>query len=154
MLLDGSTTKVWAAISVPVTAAWDWLARPMRYKAVHDFCVATQSGDAARLASMLHDRSAVIVDAGDDQHRAIRVVRGAYDAVPLLLHGFAASPGVVIDERSVNGQAGLMLRRGDETIAAVTVDFTGRLISMVWVQLRPPNLRHWNHVRPPDARAA
>jgi hypothetical protein len=146
MSLDEKGQKARTALSTAWTVVWDWLVRPMRYKAVHDFRVAAQSRDAARLASLLHDRSAVVVDAGDPEHAAIRVVHGAYEAIALLLHGMAARPGLLIEERSVNGQAGLMLRRDDELIAAITVDFTGGLISTVWVRLHPQRLRHWNHV--------
>ena len=48
--------------------------------------------------------------------------------------------------RAVNAQAGLMLSRGGETIAAMTLDFTRGLISTVWIRLRPEVLRHWNTV--------
>ena len=68
------------------------------------------------------------------------------DAITLLVHGMAARPGLVIDELAVNAQAGLMLSRGDETIAAMTIDFTGGLVSMVWIRLRPVRLRHGNAV--------
>jgi RNA polymerase sigma-70 factor (ECF subfamily) len=89
---------------------------------------------------------AVVVDRGDRQHPAIRVVRGAYEAVALLMHGMAPKPDVVIEERAVNAQAGLMLNRGNRTIAAMTVDFTGGLISVVWIRLHPEQLRHWVEV--------
>jgi hypothetical protein len=134
------------AIQMPLTAAWDWLARPTHYRAVHKFRVAAQSGDAVQLAPLLHRRSAVVVDAGGAEQPEVLVVRGAYDSIALLLHGMAEQPGLVIDERSVNGQAGLMLNRGDEVIAAITVDFTGRFISTVWIRLHPQPLKHWNHV--------
>ena len=135
-----------AAIVAFWTAVWDWVARPMHYRAVHKFRVAAQSGHGAELASLLDEKSAVVVDAGAERHTAIRVVRGAYEAIALLLHGMSGKPGLVISERSVNGQAGLMLFRGGEAIATITVDFTGRIISTVWIRLNPHELRHWNHV--------
>ena len=107
---------------------------------------AAENGDAERLGTLLDPGVAVVVDDGDQHHPAIRVVRGVRDAITLLLHGMAAKPGLVIDERAVNAQAGLMLSRGDETIAAMAIDFTGGLISMVWIRLRPVKLRHGNEV--------
>ena len=124
----------------------DWLHRPLHHKAVHAFRRAAESGDTERLASLLDPGVTVVVDAGDRDQPMVRVVRGAYEAIALLMHGMAAKPGLVIDERSVNAQAGLMLSRGGETIAAMTVDFTRGLISMVWIRLRPEKLRHWNEV--------
>lgn len=120
--------------------------RPLHHKAVHAFRDAAENGDVDRLASLLDPDVAVVVDRGDREHPAIRIVRGAYEAIALLIHGMAGKPDVVIEERAVNAQAGLMLNRGDRTIAAMTVDFTGGLISVVWIRLRPEQLRHWNEV--------
>ncbi|SEC12892.1 RNA polymerase sigma-70 factor, ECF subfamily [Paramicrobacterium humi] len=125
---------------------WDWLARPMHYSAVHEFRVASESGDPVSLAALLDPAVAVVVDAGEESDSSIRVVGGVGDAVALLVHGMAPRPGLVIEERSVNGQAGLMLNHGDEASAAITIDFTGHLISAVWIRLRAQRLRHWNHV--------
>jgi hypothetical protein len=124
----------------------DRLHRPLHHRAVHAFRRAAENGDTEQLAALLDPRVAVVVDAGDRDQHMVRVVRGAYEAMALLIHGMAAKPGLVIDERPVNAQAGLMLRRGDETIAAMTVDFTRGLISMVWIRLSPERVRHWNHV--------
>lgn len=122
------------------------LMRPLHHRAVHQFRDAAENGDADRLASLLDPDVAIVVDRGDRQNPAIRVVRGAYEAVALLVHGMAAEPDVVIEERAVNAQAGLTLNRGNRTIAAMTVDFTGGLISVVWIRLRPEQLRHWVEV--------
>ncbi|HEY6800456.1 MAG TPA: hypothetical protein VI121_07415 [Agromyces sp.] len=122
------------------------LMRPLHHRAVHEFRDAAENGDADRLTSLLDPEVAVVVDRGDRQHPAIRVVRGAYEAVALLMHGMAPKPDVVIEERAVNAQAGLMLNRGNRTIAAMTVDFTGGLISVVWIRLHPEQLRHWVEV--------
>lgn len=120
--------------------------RPLHHRAVHKFRDAAENGHADRLVSLLDPDVAVVVDRGDREDAAIRVVRGAYEATALLIHGMAAKPDVVIEERAVNAQAGLMLNRGNRTIAAMTVDFTGGLISVVWIRLRPQQLRHWNEV--------
>ena len=131
--------RLWAAM-------WEWLARPNRYRAVRSFGTAAASGDPARLTPLLDPAIAVVVDSGDEDHPAIRVVDGVYDAGALLLHGFAVKPGIQLVERPVNGQAGLILTRDGELSATVTVDFTGRLVSMVWIRLQPEKLRHWNRI--------
>lgn len=86
----------------------------------------------------------MVVGSGETEPQTIRVVGGTYDAVALLMHGLGAQPGLEITERSINGQAGLTVSRGGEVTAAINVDFTGRLISMVWIQLQPEMLRNWN----------
>ena len=126
--------------------AWEWLARPTRYRAVRRFRIAAASGDMTRLASMLQPDVAVVVDAGHAGHLSIRVVEGVHDAIAMLVHGLAEKPGRAITERSVNGQAGLVVSHDDTATATMTVDFTGQLISVVWIRLRPEMQRHWNTV--------
>jgi hypothetical protein len=128
------------------TAAADWVTRPNRHKGVHNFSMAAESADLTRLASLLDPEVAVVVDDGHAPDSATRVVCGISDATTLLVHGMAAGRGLVIEERSINGQAGLLLNHDDETVAAINVDFRGRLISVVWIRLHPRKLRHWNRV--------
>ena len=127
-------------------AAWEWLARPLHYRAVHRLHVAAETGDRERLRAMLAPTVSVVVDSGRGDASGVRVVQGIEDASVLLEHGFARPEGVLVDERSVNGQAGLIVSRAGAPIASVAVDFTGRRISMVWVRLDPVHRRHWNSV--------
>lgn len=127
-------------------AAWEWLARPLHYRAVHQLHVAAETGDRGRLRAMLAPTVSVVVDSGGGGAPGVRVVQGIEDASALLEHGFARPDGASVDERSVNGQAGLIISRAGAPIAAVAVDFTGRHISMVWVRLDPVGRRHWNSV--------
>lgn len=131
---------------MPWAAAWEWLVRPNHYRAVHSLRMAAERGDAQRLASFLDPRVSIVVDSGDAEHPTIRVVNGVRDAIALLVHGMGARPGRVVVERSVNGQAGLVLSSDDEAEAAIAVDFTGRLVSMMWIRLQPRMQRHWNAV--------
>lgn len=133
--------------ATPWAVVWEWLARPNRYRAVRRFRLAAQSGDPTQLAPLLAPGIAVVVDAGENlTEPTIRVVTGLDDAVALLLHGMAAQSGLRVLERSVNGQAGLILTQYDQAGAAMTVDFTGRLINVIWIRLQPERLRHWNRV--------
>jgi hypothetical protein len=131
---------------MPWAAAWEWLVRPNHYRAVHALRIAAERGDAPRLASLLDPAVAVVVDSGDTEHPTIRVINGVHDAIALLLHGMSPRPGRGITERSVNGQAGLILNSDNTAEAAVTLDFTGRLVSVMWIRLQPRIQRHWNAV--------
>ena len=112
-----------------------WPVRSSHRRTVHELRVAAQSGDSERLATLLQPGVAVVVESGQTDAPQIRMVNGAYDAVAVLRHGLAAQPGLVVAERPVNGYAGLVLSRGDRQTAAVTVDFSGRLIGSVWIRL-------------------
>ena len=77
---------------------------------------------------MLAPDVAVVVDSGDDVDPAIRVVRGPDDATVLLMHGMADPPGIVMTERPVNDQPGLVLEQDREPTAVMTIDFTAGLL--------------------------
>ena len=116
---------------------WERILRPARHRAVHTLRVAAERGDADRLGALLDPEVAVVVESGDTENPRIRMVTGAYDAVPVLVHGLATRQGQVVYERPVNGYAGLLLSRNDQHTAAVTVDFAGRLIRSVWIRVSP-----------------
>lgn len=126
-------------------SAWEWVALPWHHSAVHRLRSAVEAGDPERLRALLAPTVAVVVDSGQED-RGARVVHGTHDAVALLAHGFASQDGILVQERAVNSQAGLMLVRSGRPIASVAVDFTGRLVSLVWVRLDPAALRHGNTV--------
>ncbi|GAB3798555.1 hypothetical protein GCM10028798_10980 [Humibacter antri] len=128
------------------TAAWRSIVESRTHRAVHDLHLAAERGDSARVASLLAPNVAVVVDAGDDEHPHAQIVRGTDDAVMVLLHGLAHQPGVIVLERPVNDQPGLVLQRDGEPIAVMTIDFMARLAVVLWIRLRPAKLRHWMHV--------
>ena len=127
-------------------SVWEWLARPLHYRAVHQLHVAAETHDRDRLRSLLAPTVSVVVDSGTGDPAGVRVVQGFEDATVVLEHGFAEMAGVLVDERSVNSQAGLIITRSGAPIASVAVDFTGRLITMIWVRLDPVGRRHWNTI--------
>ncbi|MCI0157077.1 hypothetical protein KNO15_10255 [Leifsonia shinshuensis] len=127
-------------------ATWEWLAMPLHYRAVHRLHVAAETGDRARLSALLAPTVSVVVDSGTGVASGVRVIQGVADATVVLEHGFKRMDGVLVDERSVNNQAGLIISRAGAPIASVAVDFTGRLVSTVWVRLDPAGRRHWNTV--------
>jgi hypothetical protein len=117
------------------------------HQAVRDFRLAAERRDMQRLASLLDPDVAVVVDSGGTKNpTTVRMVRGTYDAIALLVLGLGQQPGVSVSERSVSGQAGLMVSRHGEVTAAITIDFRGPLLSVVWIRLQPEVLRHWNSV--------
>lgn len=116
---------------------WEWFARPFHYAAVRRLRTAAQEQDLPALSALLHPGVTVAVTAVHDGQEDTIVARGTRDAAPVLLHGFRGGPDVVVFEQAVNGQAGLAMTGRDGLDALITVDFTGRLVSLVWVRLRP-----------------
>lgn len=123
-------------------ALWEWVGRPTHYAAVRKLRTLAQDQDLPALVATLHPDVAVAVTSTRGGQEKTVVARGTRDAAPVLLHGFRGGPGVDVAERSVDGQAGLVMRSGDEVTAMITVDFTGRLVSLVWVRLHPDNVHH------------
>jgi len=126
--------------------AWEWLVRPLHYGAVRRLRLAAQQGDGPLLASMLARDVALVVQSTRGETERVMVVRGPRDVVAALQHGMTAPRNAVAEERSVNGQAGIVITSGERASAVLTVDFTGRLVSMIWVRLHPDLLKHWNRV--------
>lgn len=118
-----------------------------RHAIVHGLGEAGAAGDLDRLRSLLHPGVAVVVDrggAGDGTSPGadVRVVHGLDDAATVLAAGLAAGPGVVVQERAVNSRPGLLVTRSGTPVAALAVDVTGALVTLVWVRLNPAPLRH------------
>jgi hypothetical protein len=123
-----------------------WLPRPAHFRAVHEFHTAAAHGDLAKLQLLLDPNVAVVIAAERVGRPAAWVVRGVEEASRLLSRGLAVRPGLRVDERSVNDQAGLVLHERGRAIAAMTLDFTHGQISSVWIRLQPELLRHGNRV--------
>jgi hypothetical protein len=107
---------------------------------------AAEARDGEQLRALLAPTVSVVIDSGSGEASGVRVFQGVEDAQVVLEHGFARSADVLVKEASVNSQAGLIISRAGTTTACVAVDFTGRLITMIWVRLEPAARRHWNTI--------
>ena len=107
---------------------------------------AAEARDGELLRRLLAPTVSVVIDSGSGGASGVRVFQGIEDAQVVLEHGFARSADVLVKEASVNSQAGLIISRAGTPTACVAVDFTGRLISMIWVRLDPAVRRHWNTI--------
>jgi len=122
----------------------DWLpaVRTNRRRTVAALRRSAAARDLAGLRSLLDPEIAVVVDAGEPDRARVRVVRGVDDASALLTHALSARGGQDVAERPVNDRPGLVVSRDGRPTAAIAVDLTGHLISVVWVRLHPVPLRH------------
>jgi RNA polymerase sigma-70 factor (ECF subfamily) len=115
--------------------------RGHRRRTVGALRAAASDRDLRRLRELLAPDVAVVVDAGRPDRAKVRVVRGPEDASLLLVHALSAREGLEVAERPVNDRPGLVVSRGGRPTAAIAVDLTDRLVSVVWVRLDPAPLR-------------
>lgn len=133
-----------------VRACWEAtvgrIVRPPHHRTVDALRTALIERDTDGVESLLRDDVALVVDPGPSSDSSMRILTGRRVATAALLHGTDGGRSVSLEVRSVNGQAGLVLRSGHETTSVVCVDLTGGLISALWIRLRPDQLRHGNHI--------
>ncbi len=82
-------------------------------------------------------------DGGGKLRTADRPVRGRAEVTRAVLALLAPRPGTHVDERSVNGSAGLVVRVDDRVAAVVLWRARDRVIADLRLVLDPAELRGW-----------
>lgn len=110
---------------------------------VRSFKAAWETGDIAALIHLLDPEATVVADGGGIVSALARPVRGA----ERIARGFMAlsklRPGATIDEAVVNGEAGLVLRDGDELLAVISLSVADAGIDRLWAMRNPEKLSAW-----------
>jgi len=118
-------------------------AAPGRAALVRDFKRAWEAADIAGLVGLLDPRATMVADGGGMARTVLRPVEGA---APIARHMIAVAdraPGMAIQERTVNGQPGLVARHGDVVVAVAAFDVVDDRITRIWVVRNPEKLRSW-----------
>jgi RNA polymerase sigma-70 factor (ECF subfamily) len=105
---------------------------------------AAMAQDELRVRATLHPDITVTVDGGGKVTAAPSPVRGVDEAARVLIRVISAGPAVSVTEQSVNGQAGLVFRRGEIVVGVLSLNVRAGSIRDVWIVLNPDKLRHWN----------
>lgn len=123
-------------IPAPQTAQRELLAR---------FLQAARTGDLDGLEQLFAADVASVSDGNGAKHIARRVVVGA-EPVAKFIAAFSTWywAGVDLQWTTTNGQAGAILRRGDELLGAVTVVASDAGIDQVLWMMNPAKLRGWH----------
>lgn len=111
---------------------------------VHGFKTAWQTGDLAALVRILDPDAVAITDGGGLVPALIEPVVGADAIAEFLLRVRDGRSGLTLEETSVNGQPGLVVRTGDETLAVLAFDTTDQHITRLWSVRNPEKLRAWS----------
>ncbi|MFF7214761.1 hypothetical protein ACFZAU_30175 [Streptomyces sp. NPDC008238] len=112
-------------------------------EAVRAFRKACESHDLRLLAGLLAPDVSAVFDGGGRIRTPERPVGGADDVTRCLGGLLAPRDGVVIAEATFNGRAGLVVGRGGEAAAAISLDVRGDRVVNVWLVLNPDKLRGW-----------
>jgi hypothetical protein len=145
-ILSAARTTTGAATVSPWLGVWEWIARPVHYRMVRRLRLAAEARAVVPLQELLSPEVAVVVESTEPDAVGPRVITGRGAAATALVHGMSARPGRRIVERSVNGQAGLLVSDDGRPAALMSIDVTGRLVSVVWIRLHPEVMRRWNRV--------
>lgn len=113
---------------------------------VHDDVVrrlaaARQSGEVVAIGAALDPDVVAVCDSGGRVRAPIRPVHGAAN-VARLLHALLSGTELTIE--TVNGRAGLVIRRAGIAVAVIAVSCDEGRAATVWVVLNPVKLRGWH----------
>ncbi|MGY1692971.1 RNA polymerase sigma factor SigJ [Geodermatophilus sp. SYSU D01105] len=110
---------------------------------VRRFKDAWEAKDIDALVGLLDPGATTIADGGGVVSAALRPIRGAADTARLLVGILERSPGLSVLERTVNGQAGLVVQEHGATVAVLAFDVAGGYVQHIWAVRNPHKLRPW-----------
>ncbi|TYK46942.1 hypothetical protein [Actinomadura decatromicini] len=155
----------------PEDGTRDWMSRFPRQDpsdpallARHDhvarrFAAACGSGDAAALRTVLAADAMVVSDGGGKVRAPVHPTHGADAVARFVTTLLACRPGTgqsgpgesgpgecgtAVTVESVNGRAGVVLRRAGQAVAVVGVSVADARVTAVWIVLNPDKLRRWH----------
>ncbi|HET6707482.1 MAG TPA: RNA polymerase subunit sigma-24, partial [Amycolatopsis sp.] len=94
------------------------------------------------LVGLLDPAATLTADGGGVVRAALRPIEGG-ELVARYVADLAAAGVLTLAERTVNGEPGLLLRRGDELSAVWSFDVSGGRITRIWAMRNPEKLRPW-----------
>ncbi|MBO2456311.1 RNA polymerase sigma factor SigJ [Actinomadura violacea] len=110
---------------------------------VRSFMHALESGDVDALVGLLDPAATLTADGGGQVRTALRPIEGGAQiaqACADLLHRFG---GLTLQERTVNGQPGLIARQHGVLVTVYAFEFSGGRIKHIWAIRNPDKLRPW-----------
>jgi RNA polymerase sigma-70 factor (ECF subfamily) len=108
---------------------------------VREFATACDAGSIEVVRAMLTPNAVAVSDGGGKVTAALSPARGADAAARCVTE--LLQRGTAVSVEPVNGQAGVVLRRGGIVVGVVSLGLTGAKVSAVWIVLNPDKLRYW-----------
>lgn len=110
---------------------------------VSSFRAAWETGDVAALIHLLDPDATVVADGGGIVSATVRPIRGAERIARGFMGLSKQRPNATIDEVVVNGEAGLVLKDGDELLAVISLSVTDARVDRLWAMRNPEKLSAW-----------
>jgi hypothetical protein len=113
-------------------------------RVVRRFAEACRRGDVTALAAVLDVDAVATGDGGGLVPGPDGPAHGAADVARMVMTWLCGRAGAELTVESVNGRAGLALRRGSRAIAVVGAETAGAKITALWIVLNPAKLGGWH----------
>jgi RNA polymerase sigma-70 factor (ECF subfamily) len=111
---------------------------------VRDFKQAWEAGDIDTLIGLLDPGATFTADGGGQVRTTLHPIEGGEQIAHYIVDiAGRSSDDVMILERTVNGQPGLMAQRGGVTVAVYAFDVADDQIKHIWAIRNPDKLRPW-----------
>lgn len=118
---------------------------PKRHaRVLHRFAGACADGDQATIECLLAADVIVVGDGGGKVRTPVIPVQGAAESARFVGALLCGHEHVAVTTESVNGRSGLVLRRGGEALAVVSLSVAHAHITAVWITVNPDKLRSWH----------
>jgi RNA polymerase sigma-70 factor (ECF subfamily) len=110
---------------------------------VRDFKKAWEAKDIGALISLLDPDATVTADGGGLVSAALHPIDGNEQIARYIVDLAARAPGLILLERTVNGQPGLVAQQDGVTVTVFAFDISGGRIARIWAVRNPDKLRPW-----------
>jgi RNA polymerase sigma-70 factor (ECF subfamily) len=110
---------------------------------VRDFKKAWEAKDIGALISLLDPDATVTADGGGLVSAALHPIDGNEQIARYIVGLAARAPGLILLERTVNGQPGLVAQQDGVTVTVFAFDISGGRIARIWAVRNPDKLRPW-----------
>lgn len=120
-------------------------AAPTAHRAdlVRDFKAAWEAKDIDALVALLDPDAAMIADGGGLVSAALRPIEGGDRVARYCVDLADTTSGLLMVERTVNGQPGLVAQLHGLTVTVLAFDVAGDRIKHIWAVRNPEKLRSW-----------
>ena len=110
---------------------------------VKDFKQAWEAKDISVLIGLLDPEATAIADSGGLAKAHLRPIEGSEQIARAYVDIAGRAPNVMILERTVNGQPGLVAQLDGATVTVFAFDIAGDRIKRIWAVRNPEKLRIW-----------
>jgi hypothetical protein len=114
---------------------------PVPDDVVRRLAVACRTGDIEAIEAVLSPGAVAVCDSGGRVPAPVLPLRRAGEVAGLLQ---TLLPGTDLAVESINGRAGLVLRRAGRALAVIAVTCDQDHVTSLWVVLNPAKLQGWN----------